>query len=217
MSPAELGRKRREGERRKGREERKEEKERKGGREKKREGEEEGGRRRGREKKREGEEEGGRRRGREKKREGEEEGGRKGREKKREGEKGGRRRGRDKGRKEGGRRGVARIKRKDLINLTWLASHWNVRVLSDLLSRQKSTNCPYCNGEVYTTYLLRFMPCASMEGGLVAAREGRAWWIARGVTLAGLSAGDPRVRLGRGGGPLVGVEEGEKGKLAGSS
>ena len=176
MSPAGLGRKRREGERRKGGEERKEEKERKGGREKKRE------------KKREGEEEGGRRR-----------------------------RGRDKGRKEGGRRGVARIKRKDLINLTWLASHWNVRVLSDLLSRQKSTNCPYCNGEVYTTYLLRFMPCASMEGGLVAAREGRAWWIARGATLAGLSAGDPRVRLGRGGGPLMGVEEGEKGKLAGSS
>ena len=178
-------------------------KEEKGGREEK-------GRRR--EEGREGEErrereEGGRRRGREKKREGEEGGRRRGREKKREGQR----------KKEGGRRGVARIKRKDLINLTWLASHWNVRVLSDLLSQQKSTNCPHCNGEVYTTYLLRFMPCASMEGGLVAAREGRAWWIARGATLAGLSAGDPRVRLGRGGGPLVGVEEGEKGKLAGSS
>ena len=143
--------------------------------------------------------------------------GREGEERREGEEEGGRRRRTDKGRKEGGRRGVARIKRKDLINLTWLASHWNVRVLSDLLSQQKSTNCPYCNGEVYTTYLLRFMPCASMEGGLVAAREGRAWWIARGATLAGLSAGDPRVRLGRGGGPLVGVEEGEKGKLAGSS
>ena len=136
-------------------------------------------------------------------------------EERREGEEGGRRRrGSDKGRKEGGRRGVARIKRKDL---TWLASHWNVRVLSDLLSQQKSTNCLYCNGEVYTTYLLRFMPCVCMEGGLVAARGGRAWWIAREATLAGLSAGDPRARLGRGGGPLVGVEEGEKGKLAGSS
>ena len=151
---------------------------------------------------------GGREEGRKGGREGEGEGGREG----------GRRKGREGKEREGRRKGERREKGSGKDKKERLASRWNVRVLSDLLSQQKTTNCHYCNGEVYTTYLLRFMPCVCMEGGLVAARGGKAWWIARGATtLAGFSTGDPRVRLGRGGGALVGVEEGEKGKLAASS
>lgn len=68
----------------------------------------------------------------------------------------------------------------------------------------------------YTTYLLRFMPSVCIEGGLVAVRRGKGWWLVRGdATLVGLSADDPRARLGRGGGALVGVEE--RGKVGGSS
>ena len=47
-------------------------------------------------------------------------------------------------------------------------------------------------------------------------RRGKGWWLVRGgATLVGLSADDPRARLGRGGGALVGVEE--RGKVGGSS
>ena len=107
-------------------------------------------------------------------------------------------------------------KKRDLINLTWHNFRWNVCALSEVLSQQKSTNCHYCNGQLHTTYLLRFMPSVCIEGGLVAVRVGKAWWIVRGgATLVGLSTDDPRVLLGRGGGALVGGEE--RGKVGGSS
>ena len=86
-------------------------------------------------------------------------------------------------------------------------------MLSEVLFQQKTTNCHYCNG--HTTYLLRFMPSVCIEGGLVAVRRGKAWLVRGGATLVGLSADDPRARLGRGGGALVGVEE--RGEVEGSS